>query len=82
MIPRMAGRSNIEKRGAWGDSIKTTLVLKKLHNHVLIEPCMDASQVQAARILLAKTLPDLKAVEHTGDVALKVTAIERIIVRC
>lgn len=42
---------------------------------------MDATQVQAARILLAKTIPDQKAVEHTGEVALQVTAIERIICR-
>jgi hypothetical protein len=30
-------------------------------------PIMDASQVNAAKTLLGKTLPDLAAVQHSGD---------------
>jgi hypothetical protein len=40
-------------------------------------------QVTIAKILLAKVLPDLKAIEHSGDVdlSLKVEKITREIVR-
>ena len=41
---------------------------------------MTASQVNAARILLSKVLPDLKAVEVTGEVGLAVTEVIRKIV--
>ena len=69
IITRMANpKSLIQKRQAWSESMKTTLLVKKLRDHVLDGPCMDATQVQAARILLAKTIPDLKAVEHSGEV--------------
>jgi len=69
IIKRMADpKTLIEKRKAWSESMKTTLLVKKLRDHVLDGPCMDQSQVAAARILLAKTIPDLKAVEHSGEV--------------
>jgi hypothetical protein len=35
---------------------------------------MDAVAVQAARILLAKVIPDMKAIEHSGEVEHKVNA--------
>jgi hypothetical protein len=41
---------------------------------------MDANQINAARIALAKILPDLRSVEHSGETSLKVTKVEREIV--
>ena len=46
--------------------IKTTLLLKKLEDHVLGEAEMSNTQLRAAETLLRKTIPDLSAVTLTG----------------
>lgn len=45
--------------------IKTTLITKRLQDHVIGDAPMSKTQIQAAGILLRKTLPDLTATEHT-----------------
>lgn len=63
--------------------IQATQIINRLMKHIMAdEPFLDASQVNAAKTLLAKTLPDLKAVEVTGDEnhPLSVEMIERVIV--
>lgn len=47
--------------------IKDALLVDRLIKHALGEVEMSASQVNAARVLLNKTFPDLKAVEHSGE---------------
>ena len=49
------------------DKIKVGLLLKRLSDHSVGLVEMSASQVRAAEILLKKTIPDLKQIEHTGD---------------
>jgi hypothetical protein len=51
----------------WRDKIQAGMLLGKLSNHAMGECDMSATQVQAARILLAKVFPDLKATEHSID---------------
>lgn len=53
--------------------IKATKILERLQNYVLSrdENTMSSQQVAAARILLAKVLPDLQQTEHTGSIAHK-----------
>lgn len=47
--------------------IKTSQLINRLTEHALSpKPIMDASQVAAAVKLINKTIPDLKAIEHTG----------------
>jgi hypothetical protein len=53
------------------DKIRATLYLKKLDDHIVNGPKMDQSQVTAALKLLGKVLPDLKAIDHTGEVGIK-----------
>jgi hypothetical protein len=52
---------------AWGtkvrEKIDSTLVVRKLQAHVKGEEDMSATQIQAARILLNRTVPELKAIE-------------------
>lgn len=50
------------------DKIRATLYLKKLDDHIVNGPNMDQSQVHAALKLIGKVIPDLKAVEHSGEV--------------
>lgn len=48
--------------------IQTSQLINRLTDHALsAAPIMDASQVAAAKALIAKTIPDLKAVEHAGN---------------
>lgn len=50
--------------------IQTTQLLKRLTDHALglLENEMKPTQVTAALGLLKKTLPDLTAVEHSGEI--------------
>lgn len=48
--------------------IKTSQLINRLTKHALSpDPIMDASQVNAAVKLINKVIPDLKAIEHTGE---------------
>lgn len=54
------------------DEVRKKIKCKQLINRLMThinsdEPILDASQVNAAKALLNKVLPDLKAVEVTGD---------------
>jgi hypothetical protein len=48
--------------------IQVSQLINRLTKHALSDdgPVMDASQVQAARILLGKAIPDLSATQMTG----------------
>jgi len=63
-MPRKAGFRHIDETRA---KIKSTQLINRLQKHVESEtPLLDASQVNAAKALLNKVLPDLKAIEVTG----------------
>lgn len=47
--------------------IQTSQLVNRLTSHALGKVKMEATQVQAARVLLGKTLPDLQSVEHSTD---------------
>lgn len=49
------------------ERIQTTMLAKRLQDHVLGKCELSATQIQAARILLNKTLPDLQSVQHSGE---------------
>jgi hypothetical protein len=50
------------------DKIQATQIVKRLQDHILAdEDIMTVSQVNASRVLLNKILPDLKAVEVSGN---------------
>jgi len=55
------------------EKIKSTLIVKRLQDHILAaEDIMSVSQVNAARVLLNKVLPDLKQIELSGEVGMPV----------
>ena len=50
------------------DKIQATQIVNRLQKHILADDdVMTVSQVNAARVLLNKILPDLKAVEVSGN---------------
>ena len=46
--------------------IQATMICKRLMAHILGEVEMSVSQVNASKILLQKTLPDLASIELSG----------------
>lgn len=48
------------------DRIRASQLLNRLNGHALGENEMSMSQIQAAKIVIGKVIPDLKAVELTG----------------
>lgn len=49
------------------EKIQGSLIINRLQDHVTGKVDMSPSQVNAAKTLLGKVIPDLKAVEHSGD---------------
>jgi hypothetical protein len=50
------------------ERIQASQLINRLTKHALSDkPIMDNSQVKAASVLLSKVLPDVKAIELTGD---------------
>lgn len=64
----MAVRKNLSHPDKVRQRIRTSQLVVRLTKHVLGKVEMSATQVQAALGLLKKTLPDLSAVEHSGEI--------------
>lgn len=70
-MPRQAGYRHHEDTRK---KIKAAQLINRLEKHVFSkEPLLDASQVNAAKALLSKVLPDLSAVTLDGEVDTNVT---------
>ena len=64
----MAARSRkVELDQEWRDRIKVGVLLNRLMNHAIGDVEMSSTQIKAAEILLRKRVPDLAAVQHSGD---------------
>lgn len=64
-MPRKAGYIHNDETRA---KIQASALINRLHNHVVSKkPIMDNSQVNAAKALLNKVLPDLATTTIVGD---------------
>lgn len=81
----MAARKQLWHPDEVRQKIQASQLINRLMKHALSTegPLMDPSQVTAAVKLLGKVLPDLKAIEHTGEGGgpIQVSTVERIVVR-
>jgi len=57
-----------ERQEKWRESISSAKLLKRLDDFALGLIELDRDRIKAIEILLKKTMPDLKAVEHSGEV--------------
>lgn len=84
--------SNVNKGSAKQritDKIKASHLTTRLQNHAMThegdkdykKKVMTSTQIQAAKILLAKVVPDLKQVEFDGKVEQSITQITRKVVK-
>lgn len=60
------------QRGAWTpqkvrDRIRVSMLVKRLTDHVVGKSEMSQTQLKAVEILLKKSLPDLAAIELSGN---------------
>lgn len=63
--------------------IKAGVIIQRLQAHIESEkPLMDASQVSAAKVLLAKCIADLKSIEIMGEGGGPVKHVTKVILAC
>jgi len=55
----------------WRQKIQASMLINRLTDHAAGRNEMTATQVRAAEILLKKILPDLAAVEYSGETSVK-----------
>ena len=71
------------RKGSFGErqraNIKTGVLVKRLRDHAVGEIEMSSTQIQAARILLNKTLPDLKAIEQAISGGVTINVVDPIV---
>lgn len=73
----MAARKNRTKLSdTWKEKIAAGRILERLIDHVTGEIDMSATQIAAARTLLNKVYPDLKAVELDGSIETRTKRVE------
>ena len=63
----MAARLNRRHQEMVRDKIQASKLINELEACALGDKELSASKLRAIEILLKKTLPDLSAVEHSGD---------------
>ena len=57
------------------ERIRASFLLNRLSSHASGEIEMSSTQINAAKIVIGKIVPDLKAVEHTGELKFGVTIL-------
>ena len=78
----MAARKDPRNRDSSNKLQSAMQLLNRLISHVNGEIELSSSQVNAAKIVIGKYIPDLKSIEHSGKVDGQVTieAIHRVII--
>ena len=64
----MAARKDPKNRDSSNKLIQASQLLNRLISHVNGEIELSTSQVNAAKIVIGKYIPDLKAIEHSGKI--------------
>lgn len=67
-------KGSLELQQAWRDKIKSSELITRLNQYALGEIELNRDHIKAIEILLKKTMPDLKAIEHSGEIKAEVTA--------
>jgi hypothetical protein len=63
----MANNKRIIRDDLWREKIQTSMLINRLSNNAFGKIELTASQLKSIEILLKKTVPDLKAIEHMGE---------------
>lgn len=63
----MAARLNTRHTEEIRAKIQASVIIERMHRHVLGDLEMTATQVNAANSLLDRSVPKLSQIQHTGD---------------
>lgn len=63
-----ARKARIKLDDRWKEKIKCGEIIDRLIKHINGTVELSTTQINAAKILLSKVVPDLKAMEHSGEV--------------
>lgn len=63
----MAARISPKLDQSWREKIQISMLINRLMDHANGAVEMSSTQIKAAEILLRKSLPDLAAVQHSGE---------------
>lgn len=63
----------------WIERIQASKLITKLVNHAMGESELTNSQIRAIEILLKKVVPDLAAVQHSGEMNANVTVVASVL---
>jgi hypothetical protein len=63
----MAARLNPHHSDMVRQKIQASVLVDRLHKHVMGEIEMTASQITAAQTLLDRSVPKLQQIQHSGD---------------
>ncbi len=74
----MAARKDPRNRDSSNKLIGATQLLNRLIKHANGELDMSATQINAAKIVIGKYIPDLKAIEISGDSENPLTVITKV----
>ena len=71
----MSKRDNVSQTQRTRDKIKSTYLVKALMDHALNNSEMSQTQIAAAKILLSKTVPDIKQqeIQQSVDASINIT---------
>jgi len=64
----MAARKNPKNRDSSNKLIQASQLLNRLISHANGEIELTQSQINAAKIVIGKYIPDLKSIEHSGEI--------------
>lgn len=70
----MAARKNPKNRDSSNKLIQATQLLNRLISHANGEVELTQSQINAAKIVIGKYIPDLKSIEHSGEINSSINA--------
>lgn len=63
----MAARLTKRQSNLHRESIRVSMLINRLTDHILGKVDLSQTQIRAIEVLLKKAMPDLKAVEVSGD---------------
>lgn len=63
----MAARIHAAHNAQTREKIQTSQLVNRLQDNAMGKITLDKEQIRSIEILLKKTLPDLSAIQHSGD---------------
>jgi hypothetical protein len=79
-LKEMAARIKLRHTPDVREKIKTSQLINRLQNCALGKVDLDSNRIKAIEILLRKTIPDLKAIEHSGEIKAQIREVREVLI--